>query len=230
MTLAYIYKWTHRPTNKWYIGVRTKKGCHPDDGYLCSSKIVKPLIQSSPDGWIREILYTGTPDEMIVLEAQLLEAADAKYDVNSFNMHNGDGKFTTTGVNMPAVWRNKISAGNKGKKRTDKQKQNYKRANQLKAKDPAYLAKLQRPKPEGTKAKISKALTGVPKTEEHKLAMSAVRKGKKTGPCSEARKQAISKALKGKHTLPLVTCPHCGFEGRANMKRWHFDNCKKKKL
>jgi hypothetical protein len=37
-------------------------------------------------------------------------------------------------------------------------------------------------------------------------------------------------ALKGKHTLPLVTCPHCGLEGRSNMQRWHFDNCKKKKL
>jgi hypothetical protein len=57
--------------------------------------------------------------------------------------------------------------------------------------------------------------------------MSEARKGKQTGPCSEKRKEAIRAALKGKHTLPLVICPHCGLEGRANMRRWHFDNCKK---
>lgn len=28
--------------------------------------------------------------------------------------------------------------------------------------------------------------------------------------------------------LPLITCPYCGLEGRANMQRWHFDNCKEK--
>ena len=28
----------------------------------------------------------------------------------------------------------------------------------------------------------------------------------------------------------ILTCPHCNFtgKGRGNMKRWHFDNCKKK--
>ena len=41
-------------------------------------------------------------------------------------------------------------------------------------------------------------------------------------------KEAIRQALKGKHTLPLITCPHCGLEGRANMQRWHFDNCREK--
>lgn len=24
------------------------------------------------------------------------------------------------------------------------------------------------------------------------------------------------------------SCPYCGLEGRANMQRWHFDNCKEK--
>jgi len=77
-------------------------------------------------------------------------------------------------------------------------------------------------------AKISAALKGKPKTEEHKLAMSKARKGIKRGPCSDIRKEAIRNALKGKHTLPLITCPHCGLEGRSNMQRWHFDNCRKK--
>ena len=40
---------------------------------------------------------------------------------------------------------------------------------------------------------------------------------------NEAR-QKISTSLKNKLTL---TCPHCGKEGKANMTRYHFENCKK---
>jgi len=228
MTTAYIYKWTHIPTSKWYIGVRTKEGCHPDDGYICSSKIVKPLILSSPNEWHREILHTGTKIEMLKMEAKLLQEMNAKNDVNSFNLHNGDGKFTTSGMVMPEEWRKKISEGNRGKKRSEEARKNYKLANSEKAQNPEYLSKLRKPKPEGHGAKVSAANKGKKKSDEHRASMSKVRKGKKTGPCSAIRREAISKALKGKHTLPLVTCPHCGFEGRANMHRWHFDNCKKK--
>ena len=35
-TVAYVYKWIHIPTGKWYIGSRTRVGSHPDDGYYCS--------------------------------------------------------------------------------------------------------------------------------------------------------------------------------------------------
>lgn len=228
MTIAYIYKWTHIVTGKWYIGSRTKVGCFPNDGYICSSKIVKPLIQDSPCDWIREILHTGSPLEIIELEATILTQLDAKNDPLSYNLHNGDGNFTTAGVSMPLSWRQKISKGNCGKTRSEIARANYKKANAKKARDPAIIEKLRKPKPTTHGANVSAALRGIPKSEEHKIAMSRARKGKKTGPCSQERKTAISNALKGKHTLPLVVCPHCGLEGRANMKRWHFDNCKKK--
>ena len=228
MTTAYIYKWTHMPTNKWYIGSRTKENCHPADGYICSSKIVKPLIENAPDEWCREILHTGDPAEIILLEAQILESLDAKHDNNSYNLHNGDGKFTTHGIIMPEDWRQKIAKSNTNKRRSNESKENYKRANQLKAKDPAYLEKLRKPKPEGFGEKVSAATKGVAKTSEHRKAMSESRKGKSTGPCNDERKIAISNALKGKSTLPLTICPHCGLEGRSNMQRWHFDNCREK--
>ena len=230
MTTAYVYKWTHIPTSKWYIGVRTKTGCHPNDGYICSSKIVKPLIESSPADWHREILYTGLPSEMLKMESEILTNLDAKNNVNSYNLQNGDGKFTTAGMKMPEEWIRKISKGNSGKVRSEEARENYRRANRKKAQDPEYIAKLQKPKPKGHGEKVSQALKGVKKTEDHRRAMSDARKGKLTGPCSEDRREAIRAALKGKHTLPLVTCPYCGLEGRSNMHRWHFDNCKKKKV
>jgi len=104
MTIAYVYKWTHIITSKWYIGCRTKKDCHPDDGYICSSKLVRPLITSSPHEWTCEILFTGTPEEALLLESKLLIELDAKNNIQSFNMHNGDGKFTTAGITMSEEW------------------------------------------------------------------------------------------------------------------------------
>jgi hypothetical protein len=97
MTTAYVYKWTNINTGKWYIGSRTAKNCHPDDGYICSSRKLKPIILESKDEWQREILCIGNPVDMLELEGKYLSVLDAKHDTMSYNMHNGDGKFTTAG-------------------------------------------------------------------------------------------------------------------------------------
>ena len=97
-TVAYVYKWVHMPTGKWYIGSRTRVGSHPDDGYYCSSKTVKPLILANPDEWKREIIATGDPFEMRDLETKLLRDANAKHDDNSFNQHNNDRSPIRTGI------------------------------------------------------------------------------------------------------------------------------------
>ena len=227
-TIAYIYKWTNLITGKWYIGSRTKEGSHPSDGYICSSKIVEPMVLNNPSDWKREILITGSPDIIILTESSMLKELDAKNDPMSYNMHNGDGNFTTAGIELSPEWKEKIASGNRGKKRTEKQKENYKKANALKAKDPVYLEKLRKPKPAGHGEKVSMATKGKKKSEKHCQSLSKSKKGKKTGPCTEKRRASIRAALKGKRTLPLVVCPHCGLQGRSNMKRWHFDNCKNK--
>jgi hypothetical protein len=104
-TVAYLYKWTELTTNRWYIGSRTKQGCHPNDGYICSSRTVKPLILEHTEQWIRTILCLGTPEYIVDLETRLLTAVDAKNDPLSYNQHNGDGKFTRIG--MPSGHRGK---------------------------------------------------------------------------------------------------------------------------
>ena len=85
-----MYKWTHIPTQKWYVGSRTAKGCHPDDGYICSSRIVKPMILENQTEWVRKILAIGSPDYISDLENRYLVAVDAKSDPMSFNLHNGN--------------------------------------------------------------------------------------------------------------------------------------------
>ena len=93
--MAFVYKWVHLPTNKWYIGSHGSKTAHPNDGYICSSKTVKPMIKNNMDEWERQILLFGSKFYVREMEFKLLTLLDAKNDKNSFNLHNGDGKFIT---------------------------------------------------------------------------------------------------------------------------------------
>jgi len=71
-----------------------------------------------------------------------------------------------------------------------------------------------------------KKLKGRPKTDLHKERISNSKKGKKREPFSAEWIQALKDA---KQKQPYVECPHCGLNGRGpNMKRYHFDNCKRK--
>jgi hypothetical protein len=99
--VPYVYKWVHKPSLNWYVGSRTRKGCHPEEKYICSSKYVKPLIIQNPNDWEKIIIATGEPNEMRSLEADILYTTDARNDSRSYNLHNGDGKFTTAGKKMP---------------------------------------------------------------------------------------------------------------------------------
>ena len=81
--------------------------------------------------------------------------------------------------------------------------------------------------------KISDANIGIPKSDETKQKISEAKtgkdsplkgipSGKKGIPKSDETKQNMRKPQK------LVECPHCGKIGGNTMKRYHFDNCKKK--
>lgn len=116
---AYVYKWVHKPTYKWYVGSRTNKNAHPNDGYICSSKIVKPMILKEPNNWERTVLATGSILDMRNLESLILTLFDAKNDSRSFNQHNQDGKFVCNGHSCETI--DKIKRNHKwaGKKRPE---------------------------------------------------------------------------------------------------------------
>ncbi len=97
-TIAFIYKWTELSTGKWYIGSHYKKGCHPDDGYICSSKVVIKLITSNPENWKREILEVfDDPAKTLARECEILTSLNARVDPMSYNKTNADGKFSRSG-------------------------------------------------------------------------------------------------------------------------------------
>jgi hypothetical protein len=43
---------------------------------------------------------------------------------------------------------------------------------------------------------------------------------------TEEERARIAKSIKDGWTRPVLTCPHCGKQGKVGMTRWHFDNCK----
>jgi hypothetical protein len=90
----FVYRWTNTQTGQWYIGSRTAKSSHPQDGYTTSSKILLELLEKESSLWTREILFVGTTLEQVIEhEACLLRELDARNNPQSLNQHNGDGKF-----------------------------------------------------------------------------------------------------------------------------------------
>ena len=215
---SFVYKWIHLPTGKWYIGSRTAKGCHPQDGYISSSQLIKPLIKQNPTEWKREIIKTGSPEEMIKLETTLLESLDAKHNPMSFNQHNGDGKFTRTGVKVSEGTRKKQSESikkvhpNRGKPSPNRGK--IASEETRKKQSESKLGKKRKPFTEQTRDKIRQA----------KLGSNNPSYGKTP---SEETREKLRQANQGKKET--FTCPHCGKVGSGgSMARWHFDNCKSK--
>lgn len=45
-------------------------------------------------------------------------------------------------------------------------------------------------------------------------------------PRTNEERMKISQGIKETWSRPMLTCPHCGKQGKVNMTRWHFDNCK----
>ena len=212
-TTAFVYKWTHVPTGRWYIGSRTKQGCNPDDGYICSSKTIKPLITENLAEWHREILAVGEPTAMLELETRYLVSLDAKNDPMSYNQHNSDGKFSTSGQ---APWNKGLSlpkgrvAWNKGLTKKDNPSV-AKMANTRKG-QPAH----NKGKPMSEEQRLQKSIAmkgrpspkkgkpGTPATAEQNKARSEKLKGRvspmkgRTYTMSEETKKKISDALKAK--------------------------------
>lgn len=165
--ISYVYKLTEISTGKWYIGSRSKKGCHPDDGYMGSSKIVTPLVKENPSNWEKTIIGTGTPNEMLSLETALLTENDAKNNPMSYNLYNGDGKFSKAGHKLSEETKKKISKSNTGVSRPKTPEDEARRI--------ASIRKTLLGKPQSAEqiAKRSAAMTGKVQSEEHKQKRAA---------------------------------------------------------
>ncbi len=234
MTQAFVYKWTHLPTLRWYVGSRSARGCHPDDGYICSSKTVKPLILANPEEWKREIIDIGNAMDMRELEAEILQIFDAAHDTMSFNKTNGDGKFN--GYHC--------KGRKQSKEEIEKRRFSVVSGGKLKGNIPWNKGK------KGLQSSWNKGKKGIIKlTEEQKLKRKGKiawnkglpkeeqpRFGKKLDykkPHTNTPKfikmiEGLKEMNKTKNSIVRV-CPHCEQVGEGPaMIRWHFANCRQK--
>jgi hypothetical protein len=230
MTQAYVYKWTHIPTLKWYVGSRTKKGCHPDDGYICSSKLVKPLIECNTAEWKREIIDIGDPSEMRELEFEILNLFDAARDLRSFNKSNGrrqfvnlsDGPGPMTGKKHSLETRKRIGLSGKGRIKSKEECLKVSQALKGKSKTPEHIEKMRianlgKRYSDEHKARLSiihKEAARKLTPEERKLKFST-NAGKTLGPATEERKKNISIARLEGVRINRVSCIHCHKEMHA---------------
>lgn len=186
-TQAFVYKWTHLPTLRWYIGSRTAQGCCPTDGYICSSRLVRPLVESAGSEWTRTVVATGEPADMLELETVILETVDARSDPRSYNQHNGDGRFTTLGVEPhnkgKYIPRNKPSwnSGKKCPEHSERMKGRvaHNKGKAMSEEQRLKMVEIHNNRSEETCQKISNALKGKKQTDESNAKRSATLKGTK---------------------------------------------------
>ena len=93
MPEAFIYKFTHKPTSRWYLGMHGLKEdeSHRDGAYWNSStdEEFKELLQTKPHEFLYEISEYGTVSAIYKKENELLESSNAAKDPMSWNKWNG---------------------------------------------------------------------------------------------------------------------------------------------
>jgi len=226
---AFLYKWTHIPTGKWYIGSRTAKGCSLTDGYICSSIYVKPLIQSDPMNWKRDVLVIGESKYIRALENSYLKLIGAKEDVLSFNRSNnaslnltsssieGKIRITNGSINLtifPTELELYVTAGwTLGFSDAVKNNMKKNHANVSGKNNPMFGTTRPGNNLGYKHTDQSRQKMRGPKSDNHKLALSASKQGNKN-PMFGAKQNKKE-------------CPHCGNQIAVNAySRWHGNNCK----
>lgn len=205
------------PTQKWYIGSRTAKDSHPNDGYVCSSATVKPMVIENRSEWVREILLIGNPIYVRDAEREFLKLLNAAADKMSFNKHNGDGRFMT-GKQHSQLTKEKLSKHFTGKKRSDETKK--KMSESKKGKNNSFFGKSHSFE---TRKKLSAANIGKTVPDEVRKKISNASKGRIV---REDVKEKISSGVK---SLPKVSCIYCRREFLPmQFWRFHGEKCKRK--
>ena len=200
----YIYKITNLTNGKVYIGAHEG---FIDDDYFGSGKLIIAAIKKyGKDKFSKEILEEFSSREKLFERESQLVTVDFVKDANNYNI-------------VPGGTGGSILMNRKPFTKTHS---------------------------EETKKKISTALTGriisdetrkrlsdnnwsrTNPTAQRRSAKKAASSRKTWGNVSNETKEKISASLMGVFQ-EKVKCPNCGNIGGKNaMKRWHFENCKKK--
>lgn len=181
MPEAFVYSWRNLSTNRIYVGFH--KG-QTDDGYICSSAILREEYTEDPNNFERMIIAHGTVEDMVALEEAILVAVDAKNNPAFYNQHNGNGLYFCKQHTKES--RKKIGLAQLGRKRSEETKR--KMSEKARARDPkCYL------RPNGINRspewrKKMEAYWAKGPSDETRAKYRAAKLGKKRKPHSEETK------------------------------------------
>lgn len=246
---TYLIGWKQH--NIWYYGVRYAKNCNPKDlwsSYFTSSKYVKEFRLKNGDPDIIQIRKTFSDRESAQnWETTVLKRMFAIKDNRFLNKAIGKSlqdyenrknvmieKYGVENVSQISAVGDKISKSLKGKQKSETHKQNMRKI-----------------KSEEGKLAIKNARILAIKNDPEKFSFMCKKAGEKckgsvwwnngetsvksrTQPDDEWKrgriKTWISSSPKG-HKKEVISCPHCNKTGgKPAMMRFHFDNCKIRKL
>ena len=183
---TYLIGWS--TLNKFYYGVRYKKGCSPEDfwkSYFTSSKTVQMYREHYGEPDIKEIRKTfDCPNKAKLWESRVLIKLNCAQEEKWLNQCNSNGKFhTISGISEKHKLA--ISKASKGRKLTEEWKQKIGRANKGKTRSPELRKQI---------SEKQKGKKQPPRTDQHRLNLSKALLGKKL---SEETKNKISKVQEG---------------------------------
>jgi hypothetical protein len=219
-----------------YIGVRSCSVKPDQDFYFGSCRPFKKWQASNgTDGLVKTVLaWWPNREQALKHEILLHDIFDVGRSKEFWNQAKQKATgFDTTGVQISDDGKLKRSVKTKGVPKSEEHKAKIKQALLGKPKSAEHRKKVSMAK--AGKPSPLRGLSigkGRPKSAEHKAKIGAANKGKKRTPevcakLSELRKQEAPTKAKSLTAYEKIQCPHCDKIGmKANMKRYHFDNCK----
>ena len=222
MIIYSIYRFVNQINGKCYVGftqdIKKRYDNHKAYSKIKDTPFYKAIRKYGWDNFDFEILYQSFDKEHCLNEMEsFFIRENNSYGHTGYNLtFGGEGGSRP----MSEYVKKKVSKRMKGKISVKDVHGNF---YQVSRDDPRYLS--------GELVGVNK---GIKPSKETLTKLSEARKGNKNRlgiKHSEEMKKIISertsKALKGKKKK-VVCCPHCGKSGgEGNMKRYHFNNCKK---
>lgn len=243
-TIWVTYKITKEDTGEFYIGKTSLDRW--DSGYMGSGVVIQKLVKKyGKDSFDRNILsYHIKEEEAYLCEEQILGEcmSDEKcLNISPGGIGVGSGEqHPNYGKTMSDHQKNLLSESLRGRRKTKEAIQNYKKSwTPERRKIQAALVSSRTGTMKGKKHKeaskklISAAVSGENNPffgKSHSIEIrQKISEAKRGVPQSIESNQKRSMTQKGK-PLEKIACPHCQkVGGISQMKRWHFDNCRKMK-
>ena len=226
----YTYLLQSKTDDMMYIGVRSCKCLPEEDNYWGSSKHLPKDVSDICDKFILGTF--NSRKEALQDEINRHNINDVAKNPNFWNKAKQTSTgYDTTGTTISKERKANISKLFKNLPRTKEHCEKIRQAmlgREITAQARKKISKANKGRPSPFKG-ISMNV-GVPKSEEHKRKIGDAHRGKKL---SDELRQKMSEVRKGKPApysptrYENIECPHCNKVGmKANMKRYHFDNCK----